>query len=56
VLWPAHFLGREREYCQIERPGNLDRLPAPFGFHFSCFPVKTAGQFCRNAGIGTGTE
>jgi cyclase len=43
VLWPAHFLGREREYCQIERLGNLDRLPAPFGFHFSCFPVKIAG-------------
>lgn len=42
VLWPAHFLGREREYCQIERLANLDALP-PFGFTVSCFPVKIAG-------------
>jgi cyclase len=49
VLWPAHFVGRRREYCQIERLGNLDALPAPFGFHFSCFPVKIAG-----AGAGWG--
>jgi cyclase len=43
VLWPAHFAGREREYCQIERLGNLEALPAPTGFQFCCFPVKIAG-------------
>ncbi|WP_184918810.1 cyclase family protein [Saccharothrix ecbatanensis] len=43
VLWPAHFAGREREYCQIERLNNLDALPAPFGFQVSCFPVKITG-------------
>lgn len=43
VLWPAHFLGRQREYCQIERLGNLDALPQPFGFDVFCFPVKIAG-------------
>ncbi|MGV9293036.1 cyclase family protein [Amycolatopsis sp. NPDC003676] len=42
VLWPAHFLGRSREYCQIERLSNLDRLPST-GFTVSCFPVKIAG-------------
>jgi cyclase len=42
VLWPAHFAGREREYCQIERLGNLDALPRPTGFRISCFPVKIA--------------
>ncbi|MEW2353523.1 cyclase family protein [Spirillospora sp. NPDC029432] len=40
VLWPAHFAGREREYCQIERLANLDALPAPHGFTVACFPVK----------------
>ncbi|WP_328609293.1 cyclase family protein [Amycolatopsis sp. NBC_00345] len=43
VLWPAHFAGRRREYCQIERLANLDRLPGPTGFTVSCFPVKIAG-------------
>jgi cyclase len=43
VLWPAHFAGREREYCQIERLANLGALPGPTGFDVSCFPVKIAG-------------
>jgi cyclase len=43
VLWPAHFAGREREYCQIERLNRLDQLPAPYGFKLICFPVKIAG-------------
>jgi cyclase len=43
VLWPAHFAGRDREYCQIERLANLDALPAPFGFTIACFPVKIKG-------------
>jgi cyclase len=42
VLWPAHFTGRDREYCQVERLANLDSLP-PYGFQVSCFPVKIAG-------------
>ncbi|WP_406636063.1 cyclase family protein [Amycolatopsis sp. WGS_07] len=43
VLWPAHFAGREREYCQIERLANLGALPAATGFAVSCFPVKISG-------------
>ncbi|MFE3497341.1 cyclase family protein [Streptomyces sp. NPDC059175] len=42
VLWPAHFIGREREYCQIERLANLTVLPKTSGFRLSCFPVKVA--------------
>ncbi|WP_371480178.1 cyclase family protein [Kitasatospora sp. NBC_00315] len=42
VLWPAHFAGRDREYCQIERLSNLESLPS-YGFQVSCFPVKIAG-------------
>jgi cyclase len=42
VLFPAHFVGRDREYCQIERLSNLDSLPS-HGFTLSCFPVKIAG-------------
>jgi cyclase len=41
VLWPAHFAGRDREYCQIERLGNLEALPSS-GFRIACFPVKLA--------------
>ncbi|WP_030668728.1 cyclase family protein [Streptomyces rimosus] len=43
VLWPAHFAGRRREYCQIERLANLDALPGPYGFRVACFPVKITG-------------
>ncbi|ALO07948.1 cyclase family protein [Streptomyces gardneri] len=42
VLWPAHFAGREVEYCQIERLAGLESLPRPYGFTVSCFPVKIA--------------
>lgn len=41
VLWPAHFVGRDREYCQVERLTNLDLLPSQ-GFTVVCFPVKVA--------------
>jgi kynurenine formamidase len=37
ILWGAHFAGREKEYCHIEK------LPKPFGFKVACFPVKLAG-------------
>ncbi|MFI9386632.1 cyclase family protein [Kutzneria sp. NPDC052558] len=43
VLWPAHFAGRDREFCQIERLANLDALPRAHGFTLSCFPVKIVG-------------
>ena len=46
-LWPCHFLGRQREYCHMERLGNLGAIPKPFGFTVSCFPVRV-----RNAGAG----
>jgi len=43
LLWGAHFAGREKEYCHIEKLANLDKLPKPFGFKVACFPVKLAG-------------
>jgi kynurenine formamidase len=49
-IWPAHFAGIEREYCQIEKLANLDRIPRPSGFKVSCFPVKVeraSGGWCR---------
>ncbi len=49
-IWPAHFAGITREYCQIEKLANLDQLPRPSGFWVSCLPVKIAGAsagWCR---------
>ena len=46
-IWPSHFLGRRREFCHMERLGNLGAIPKPFGFTVSCLPVKV-----RNAGAG----
>lgn len=43
VLWPAHFAGRQRPYCQIERLANLESLPSAHGFRVCAFPVKIAG-------------
>lgn len=43
VLFPAHFWGRDKLYCHMERLTNLDKLPAPFGFKIACFPVKLRG-------------
>jgi cyclase len=42
TLWPAHFIGREREFCHVERLANLEQLPS-FGFTVCCFPFKLAG-------------
>ncbi len=46
-IWPSHFLGRKREYCHMERLGNLGAIPKPYGFKVCCFPVKV-----RKAGAG----
>ncbi len=46
-IWPSHFLGRRREYCHMERLGNLGAIPKSHGFIVSCLPVKV-----RNAGAG----
>lgn len=49
-IWPAHFAGIEREYCQIEKLANLGSIPRPHGFHISCLPVKIKGAsagWCR---------
>jgi kynurenine formamidase len=43
VFWESHFYGMEREYCQIEKLANLDKLPRPFGFRVSCFPYNIKG-------------
>lgn len=42
-LWPCHMLGRDREYCQIERMTNLACLPKSKKFLMCCFPIKLKG-------------
>ena len=39
-LWPAHFAGRIKEYCHMEKMANLNKIPKPYGFKIVCFPVK----------------
>jgi kynurenine formamidase len=53
-IWEAHYAGIEKEYCQIEKICNLDKLPAPYGFKVSCFPIKltgASGAWCRTVAI-----
>jgi len=53
ALWPSHFYGREKEYLQIEKLANLDKLP-PTGFTVSAFPVKishASAGWCRAVAI-----
>jgi kynurenine formamidase len=50
VIWEAHFAGIEREYCQIEKLANLDKIPRPIDFKVACFPIKVqgaSGGWCR---------
>ncbi len=54
ILWQAHFAGIDKEYCQIEKLANLDRLPGPTGFKIACFPVKlkaASAGWCRAVAI-----
>lgn len=39
-FWESHLVGKEREYCHLERLANLDKIPKPFGFKVSVFPIK----------------
>jgi kynurenine formamidase len=39
IIWEGHKSGREIGYCQIEKLGQLEQLPAT-GFTVACFPVK----------------
>ena len=39
ALWPSHFFGRQREYLQVEKMANLDKLPST-GFKVCVFPIK----------------
>ncbi|MFS0823143.1 cyclase family protein [Bacillus sp. 1P02SD] len=43
ALFPAHFLGRKKEYYHIEKLANLDKLPKRHGFKFCAFPTKVKG-------------
>ncbi|MGP4072892.1 cyclase family protein [Piscibacillus sp. B03] len=43
VLWAAHYVGKDQEYCQIEKLANLEQLPQSYGFDVAVFPVKIKG-------------
>ena len=42
-FWESHYLGKEREYCHLERLANLDKIPVPYGFKVAVFPIKIEG-------------
>jgi len=39
-LWAAHYAGKEREYCHMEKLCNLDKIYKPYGFLVFAFPMK----------------
>lgn len=42
-FWESHYLGKEIEYCHMERLCNLDKIPVPYGFKVAAFPIKIEG-------------
>lgn len=49
-LWPAHFAGRDVEYCQIEKMANLDALPRRTEVPLVASPIKiheASAGWCR---------
>ena len=53
-LWATHIHGRKREYLQIEKMANLDKLPRPHGFMVTALPVKFEGctaAWCRAVAV-----
>jgi kynurenine formamidase len=42
-IWPAHFAGITRSYCQIEKLAHLEAIGRPTGFKVAAFPVKIRG-------------
>ena len=49
-IWPAHFAGLTREYCQIEKLAHLDQIGRSHGFFVSCLPVSikaASAGWCR---------
>jgi kynurenine formamidase len=58
-LWPAHLVGREREYCQIEKLAHLGALPAATGYTIVCFPVlieRASAGWTRAVALLDGVE
>ncbi|MFC1580220.1 cyclase family protein [Thermodesulfobacteriota bacterium] len=39
-FWESHYLGKEMEYCHMERLCNLDKIPVSHGFKVAAFPIK----------------
>jgi len=53
-FFPAHYAGREREYCHMEKMANFGSIPTATGFTVACFPVKVhrgSGGWCRPVAI-----
>ena len=42
-LWPAHFVGKDREFIHYERLTHLDQIPVPHGFIFVGAPFVIEG-------------
>lgn len=56
-IWPAHFAGITREYCQIEKLAHLDQIGRSRGFFVSCLPVKiqkASAGWCRAVALVPG--
>ncbi len=49
-LWPAHFAGINKEYCQIKKLFGVDQITMDHEFLVSCFLVKikeASAGWCR---------
>lgn len=54
LIWAAHRVGKEAEFCIVEQLGHLDQLPRPTGFTVCLFPIKVkdaSGAWVRAVAI-----
>jgi kynurenine formamidase len=50
LFWPAHLVGRSKEYCHLEQLVNLDALPYN-GFKVAAFPLRILGASAAPARV-----
>lgn len=55
-IWPAHFAGITRSYCQIDKLAHLEQIGRSHDFKVAAFPVKIQGASAGFARVVASVE